>query len=855
MHVIWDISALPGGSKRVFRKPLPGHNKKYSNMSSNWQIGDKIENRWEIHKILKGGMGIVYVVYDHEWHEAFAAKTFQDEIFAEDPAAADRFRHEALAWVGLDVHQNVTRAHLVRNFADRPFLFLEYVSGGDLSSWIGAPRLTSDLPQVLRFAIQFCDGMIHVLSKGIKAHRDIKPTNCLITQDNILKITDFGLAKVFDAIELKPSVQSSLQSGDINVLVSLTGSAAGTPPYMAPEQFDDVKHVDVRADIYSFGVMLFQMAEGRLPFVARSPLDFKRLHRSEPPPPLTIKNSRLDSLIQRCLAKDPAKRFADFTVMRGQLAEIYETLTGQSPSKPATGEQLDAGELINKGVSLKILGRPEEAIACFDRAIALRADIAPAYCNKGTSLEALGRPEEAIACFDHAIALEPDSAETHYNKGATLGSLERDEEAIACFDRAIALKPDYAKAHSLKGLSLDSLGRPEEAIACFDWAIKLEPDDAKTHFVKGVALEFSSRLEEAVIAYQKAHELGIADAVARIEECRQKLEIIEKILEPTASEPDEAEAQYNKGVSLFALGRYEEAIACHDRAIELQPDYANAHYYKGASLSATGRFEAALGCFERARDLGHPLSPKAVEVTRRYLAEEKARSGISRNGPGISKLEAAEHYDKGISLAELGRYDEAIACFDRAIALRPDFALGHYKKGILLENQKRLKEALHSYEQATGFPDADRRIVGCRVVIRREEEIVSYDRAIALNPDDVKAYVHKGDALTALGRCEEAVACYDRALLLRLDYTDAHASKGDALTALGRYEEAIACYDQALTLEPDNIYSLHHKGDALELLGHFAEAVTAYRRADDLGDEDAAAKIEACLQKLPPGGK
>ncbi|MGH9931843.1 MAG: serine/threonine protein kinase [Pyrinomonadaceae bacterium] len=155
-------------------------------MLGSWQIGDRIQNRWQIYEILGGpgqsGMGIVYIVYDHELHNAFAAKTFQDELFARSPTVADRFMQEALTWTKLDIHQNITAARRAHEIEGKPYLFLEYVSGGDLSGWVGTPRLTEDLPQVVRFAIQFCDGMSYALSKGITAHRDIKPKNCLITQ-------------------------------------------------------------------------------------------------------------------------------------------------------------------------------------------------------------------------------------------------------------------------------------------------------------------------------------------------------------------------------------------------------------------------------------------------------------------------------------------------------------------------------------------------------------------------------------------------------------------------------------------------------------------------------------------------
>jgi serine/threonine protein kinase len=279
-------------------------------MANQRRTGEKIPDRWEIFDIKRGGMGIVYIVYDHhpDFREAFAAKTFHDEVFSRNPLIAKRFINEAHAWINLDIYENITQASFVQEIDGKPYIFLEYVSGGDLSPWIGTPRLTNDLPQVLRFAIQFCDGMIHANSKGIKAHRDIKPQNCLITEDRTLKITDFGLAKIFENESLPKPIdrvidgkikepkdffkmlsvwlheKRSLYEPELepkvkNLSNGLThsGKVAGTPMYMAPEQFDNVKHVDVRADIYSFGIMLFEMVTGKLPFIiqARTKVSFR----------------------------------------------------------------------------------------------------------------------------------------------------------------------------------------------------------------------------------------------------------------------------------------------------------------------------------------------------------------------------------------------------------------------------------------------------------------------------------------------------------------------------------------------------------------------------------------------------
>jgi len=383
-------------------------------MAAQWKIGDRIQNRWEINKILGGGMGIVYVVYDQKLREVFAAKTFQEEAFAKNPGTAARFMREAHAWVNLDIHQNVTRARFVEEIQRKPFLFLEYVGGGDLGGWIGTPQLKEDLPQVLRFAIQFCDGMIHALGKGIKAHRDIKPENCLVSEDRTLKVTDFGLAKVFgdpaadDSREEGPRDED--RRGGLGIVLSRTGYGAGTRTHMAPEQFEDFKHVDVRGDVYSFGVMLFQMLTGQLPFHGgRNWEEWKRLHKATPAPVLDGGLSAVNEVLQECLAKAPEQRFADFGAVRERLAQIYEKLTGEPPARPASGAELKALDWYNKGRNLNNLGRPEEARICYDRASGLTkqlqlgfdlVEVDPqlelAWGNKENAQGKLERPEEAL---------------------------------------------------------------------------------------------------------------------------------------------------------------------------------------------------------------------------------------------------------------------------------------------------------------------------------------------------------------------------------------------------------------------------------------------------------------------------
>ena len=626
-------------------------------MQSDWKIGERIENRWEIHKILRGGMGIVYVVYDYEFREPFAVKTFQDEVFAHNPGIADRFTLEARSWVNLDSHQNVVRALYVERIRGKPFLFLEYVSGGDLHGWIGTPRLTKDLPQVLRFAIQFCDGMNHALSKGIiQAHRDVKPQNCLVTEDNNLKVTDFGLAKVFDDTRTDAAHAANFVTG-LGIHLSRTGNAAGTCTHMAPEQFADAKHVDVRADVYSFGVMLFQMVRGRLPFEGRTWEDFARLHSKAAPPPLESGESALDSIVGKCLAKVAGERYAEFGVLREELASIYESNTKQPAPKPASGRELNAYELVNKGTSLEGLGRSEEALACYDRALALNPQVAAAWLNKGLPLTSLGRFEEALASYDRALDIAPQYAKAWTNKGNALERLGRHGEALASYDRTLAANPQDAEVWNNKGIMLMRLGRHEEALACYDRALAANPLYAEAWNDKGVALMRLGRHEEALACYDRALDIN----------------------------PQFADAWLNKGVGLRSLGRYEEALNCYDRGLAINPQDAEVWNNKGNTLVDLRRYEEALACYDRAL----ALNPRNADVWS----------------------------NKGNALWGLGRSDEVLACYDRALDINPKFAKVSYNKGVILAKAfSNCREALPCFEQAhrLGHPDAARAIAACR---------------------------------------------------------------------------------------------------------------------------------------------
>jgi len=636
------MSDLPGNSKPTPEQGLQ--------LAAPYKKGDFIGQNYEVRGILgKGGFGVVYLVYLHETSEVYALKTFKDEYLA-DQEVRKRFQKEASVWVELGRHLYLVRAIAVAEVSGRLYIEMEYIAPNEegLNSLEGYLRRRPDLAQSLRWAIQICHGMEYAYSKGLRAHRDLKPANIMITQDKTAKITDFGLAGVISeapamrAAGLSTQLERPGLSGQ-----TMLGTGFGTPTHMAPEQFDNAAGCDERSDIYSFGIVLYQMAAGgQLPYLAPMGTDFwqamRQLHRESPVPRL---DSPLFAIIQRCLEKSPAKRYQTFKDVREDLEPLLRHQTGEVIIPPQLKE-LEAWEWTNKGGSLHSLGRDEEAVLCLDKALELDPRYAVAWNNKGASLDNLGRYEEAILCYDQALELDPCCIAAWNNKGSSLYNLESYQEALNCCDKALELDPRHEVAWYSKGNSLHGLGRNEEAILCYDQALELDPRDAAAWDNKGVSLHSLGRDEEAIRCLDKALEL----------------------------DPCYVNAWNNKGGSLDSLGRYEEAIRCCDKALELDPRYAAAWNSKGNSLGSLGRDEEAVRCYDKALE----LDPSDVTAW----------------------------YNKGNSLDSLERFEEAVRCYDKALELDPRYLVAWFNRALAEDELSQWREAALSYQQFLALAQA-----------------------------------------------------------------------------------------------------------------------------------------------------
>ncbi|HXX94064.1 MAG TPA: serine/threonine-protein kinase, partial [Planctomycetota bacterium] len=247
--------------------------------------------RYEIQDVLgRGGMGVVYRARQPDLDRIVALKVLSPRLSA-DRSFVERFGHEAKALARLN-HPHIVTVHDSGVEAGTPYLAMEYVEGESLRKRMAEGRLRPEL--ALSIVPQLCDALEYAHAQGI-IHRDIKPENILCDRGGQVKIADFGLAMIVGAEAPR---------------LTRTDAVLGTPHYMAPEQVENPKTVDHRADIYSMGVVFYEMLTGELPLGAFSkPSEKAQVHR------------RIDEIILRALAKEPSRRYQKASDVKTDLAQ------------------------------------------------------------------------------------------------------------------------------------------------------------------------------------------------------------------------------------------------------------------------------------------------------------------------------------------------------------------------------------------------------------------------------------------------------------------------------------------------------------------------------------------------------
>lgn len=311
------------------------------------------------------------------------------------------------------------------------------------------------------------------------------------------------------------------------------------------------------------------------------------------------------------------------------------------PGRPLTPARQDS-VLLTEGLRLLQSGRPEEALRLIERSVKLAPKSVAGLANLGNVLLDLQRPREALSAFDRALKLLPRNADLLSNRGNALAALNRHREAADCYRRALAAEPGFVEAYINLGSALSAQGRSGEALDCLDRSVELAPQYSVAWFNRGVVLRRIGRLQEALASHQRA----------------------------TAIQPDFAAAWREMGSVYRELGQDREAVGVYEQALQVVPGDAEAWYERGRALSALRDAAGAIHSFEQALRFRPDYAAALDQLGNVLRGQKRLHGALERYGRALALEPNSLHirYNQGLVLNDLGRLEEAAACFDDARA-------------------------------------------------------------------------------------------------------------------------------------------------------------------------------------------
>lgn len=563
-----------------------------------------IAGRYEVVQTLSGGMALVHLCRDHEASQLVALKTFKPE-YMPHRNARDLFLREGTMWVDIGQHPHIVRAHRVERTGDglEVFVVLEWVmqpQGVDkpsLRAWL-RPGHPLPVERALTFALHVARGMKFAVQRipGL-VHRDIKPENVLIGYDGLAKVTDFGLASTLSSLT---DIGTGSLSGKMENMdrTQLTQGIAGTPLYMAPEQWARLP-LDSRADIYALGCILYEMVTGRLAAYADSREAVRQIHVSgqiKPPPATVPKDVTL--FLRKCMMTQRNQRFRNWAEVEEALESVYWRVTGT-------------------------LAPPERAVVADTREERLAAG--HSYNNMGLSYLDIGKLSVALMYFEQAVWIARAEASLEL-EGAALGSVGLAHQALGYTERAIEFhEEDLSISRQLgdrseESRALGNIGRAYRQLGRAPEAIRYHT--RQLH----IAQEVGDRFKEAAALD------SLGDTYWQLEDVSKAVEYYKRSLSLARQIEDRARVKSilsSMGRVYLHSGDIKEAVALFHQALSLARRIAD-RVGEGEALGDLGYLYDTLGYTDRAIE----FYERALEIAR----ESKDRRREARNLMSIGDL-------------------------------------------------------------------------------------------------------------------------------------------------------------------------------------------------------------------------
>jgi DNA-binding winged helix-turn-helix (wHTH) protein/tetratricopeptide (TPR) repeat protein/tRNA A-37 threonylcarbamoyl transferase component Bud32 len=626
-------------------------------------IGKKVSHYRVLDVIGGGGMGMVFKAEDLKLSRLVALK-FLPEEFAGDAVALRRFEREAQTASALN-HPNICTIYEIEEHEAQPFIAMELLQGDNLRDHLSASKQKPlPLPELLEISAQICDGLQAAHDKGI-IHRDIKPANIFLCKSGTVKILDFGLAKLAGsdaALEraeaASTTVPKTSSTESLTKALTRTGTTAGTAGYMSPEQARH-EELDTRSDLFSFGLVVYEMACGQRAFTGQTLVDVHEAILHQPPAPARARNPvlprSLDLVLAKALEKDRDRRYQSATAMKDDLKRIMREV---HPARRWTRRALAAGALLAVG-----------ALSVW-RYEVYRHRITLAPTDTIVLADVDNRTNDPV--FDDALnsALRFEMAQTPYlnllgldKTSATMGQLKLPPTTKVTPEIAQQICGETNSRMVISDSIADAGNRYHLEMKALDC---------------GSGATLAQEGTDISTRNQVVHELG-ATAVRlrrKLGEPAESLARFNQPLEKATSASLEALQTGTQGTKLFIAGNPQAALPLYQRGIELDPDLALTYEGIGAANGALGHYDLMAASYTRAYQLHDRMTEKdRLNTDFLYYSDvtgelDKAYSVLLRSLE-LFPRDVFFHNNLAYTLLRLGQLKRAADLRDETALLEP----------------------------------------------------------------------------------------------------------------------------------------------------------------------------------------